>query len=141
LAEIAPDSVPARLAFVVGRMNRRLGVASGGLSHGLLTALATVAKQGPLRLAELAQIELLSAPAVTRGVTELESRGLVTRAVDPLDGRAFLIQVTPAGTEAILRARVARANVIAELLDGLAPADLAAIESALPALERLIGGV
>ena len=138
MSEIAPDSVPARLALVVGRLNRRLALAPGGLSHGLLTALAVVAKRGPLRLAELAQLEGVSAPGATRIVAELETRGLVGRTVDPDDGRAFRIQVTAAGADAILRARAARAKVVAELLSGLSPAELDAIEAALPALEKVI---
>ena len=138
MSEIAPDSVPARLALVVGRLNRRLALAPGGLSHGLLTALAVVSKRGPLRLAELAQLEGVSAPGATRIVSELEARGLVGRSVDPDDGRAFRIQVTAAGTDAILLARAARAKVVAELLGGLSAAELATIEAALPALERVI---
>jgi DNA-binding MarR family transcriptional regulator len=138
MSEIAPDSVPARLALVVGRLNRRLALASGGLSHGLLTALAMVSKRGPLRLAELAQLEGVSAPGATRIVSELEARGLVGRSVDPDDGRAFRIQVTAAGTDAILRARAARAKVVAELLGELSPAELAQIAAALPALEKVM---
>jgi DNA-binding MarR family transcriptional regulator len=138
MTESAPDTVAARLALVVGRLNRRLALAPGGLSHGLLTALASVAKHGPLRLAELAALEGVSAPGATRIVAELEARGLVARKVDPDDGRAFLIEATAAGTDAILRARAARAKVVAELLSGLSPTELAEIEAALPALERVI---
>jgi DNA-binding MarR family transcriptional regulator len=138
MGEYTPDSVAARLAFVVGRFNRRLTPASGGLSHGLLTALASVAKRGPLRLADLASLENVSAPGATRIVAELETRGLVERAVDPDDGRAVLIKVTQAGGEAILRARAARAGVIAELLKELGPSDVAKVEAALPALEKVL---
>ncbi|HEX4444352.1 MAG TPA: MarR family transcriptional regulator [Galbitalea sp.] len=136
LEQAVPDSVPARLSLVVGRLNRRLAAAPGGLSHGLLMSVATVAKRGPLRLAELAQLEQVSAPSMTRTVSELETRGLVVRSVDPDDGRAFQVEVTPAGLEAILRAREARAQVIAHMLSGLDVADVASIEAALPALER-----
>ena len=139
MSEIAPDSVPARLAFVVGRLNRRLTFAPGGLSHGQLTALASVAKSGPLRLAELAQLENVSAPGATRTVAELEARGLVARKVDPGDGRAFHIAVTPAGADAIIRARAARTQVVAELLSDLSSTELAEIEAALPALEKVLG--
>jgi DNA-binding MarR family transcriptional regulator len=138
MSDYLPDSVAARLAFVVGRFNRRMVPASGGLSHGLLMALASVAKRGPLRLAELAQLETVSAPGATRIVAELESRGLVSRGVDPADGRAVLITVTGAGMDAILRARAARAAVIAELLDDLTPEELASVEHALPALEKVV---
>lgn len=133
-----PDSVSARLSLVVGRLNRRLAAAPGGLSHGLLMSLASVAKRGPLRLAELARLEQVSAPSMTRTVSELESRGLIVRRVDPDDGRAIQVAVTPAGLDAILVARAARAEVIAELLDEMTPAELAKVEAALPALERVL---
>jgi DNA-binding MarR family transcriptional regulator len=138
LGGAVPESVPARLSLVVGRLNRRLATAPGGLSHGLLMTLATVAKRGPLRLAELAQCEQVSAPSMTRTVSELESRGLVVRNVDPDDGRAIQVAVTSSGLHAILRARAARADVIADMLSGLEPRDIALIEAALPALEKAL---
>jgi|SRR5665213_3618532 DNA-binding MarR family transcriptional regulator len=139
MPENAIDAVAGRLAFIVGRLNRRLVGASGGLSHALLSALATVAKKGPIRLADLAQVEMVSAPSITRVVAELETRGLVARGADPDDGRAYLMQVTEAGMAAVLRARAARAEVMAELLAELAPADVAAIADALPSLEGIVG--
>lgn len=129
---------PARLAMVVGRLNRRLRGAGGGLSHGLLSALATVNKDGPLRLAELAQIEQVSAPSTTRLVAELEAQGLVSRRPDPVDGRAVLISVTPAGTDTVVRVRSARGSMVQELFGQLSADEVAAIESALPALERTL---
>jgi DNA-binding MarR family transcriptional regulator len=137
-SDSAQPDVPARLALVTGRLNRRLRTAGGGLSHGLLSALYTVSKQGPLRLAELAQLELVSAPSTTRLVTELESKGYVSRAADPEDGRAVLISVTAAGVETVNVARSARAEMIAEMLDQLAPEEFAAIVAAVPALEKAI---
>jgi DNA-binding MarR family transcriptional regulator len=130
--------VPARLAFATGRLNRRLRSAGGGLSHGLLSALATVRTNGPLRLAELAQIETVSAPSTTRLVAELEGKGLVTRATDPDDGRAILISITDLGIDAVASARAARADMVAELFDSLEPEEVAAISAAIPALEKMV---
>ena len=130
-----PD-VPARLALVLGRLNRRMRSAGGGLSHGLLSALATVNKDGPMRLAELSQLEQVSAPSTTRLVAELESQGLVSRRPDPIDGRAILISVTPKGTDTVLRARSARGAMIEELFTQLTADEIAAITAALPALEK-----
>ncbi len=131
------DDVAARLALSLGRLSRLLRVAGGDLSHGLLSALATIAKRGPLRLAELAQLELVSAPSATRFVTELESRGLVVRSADPSDGRAFLIAATAAGTAKVLEARSARAKLITELCSRLSDADSAALAAAVPAIEAM----
>ena len=130
-----PD-VPARLALVLGRLNRRLRGAGGGLSHGLLSALATVNKDGPMRLAELSHLEQVSAPSTTRLVAELESQGLVSRRPDPVDGRAILISVTPKGTDTVLRARSARGAMIEEMFSQLSEDEIAAITAALPALEK-----
>jgi len=135
---ISASDVPGRLAFVTGRLNRRIRAAGGGLSHGLLSALATVQKFGPIRLAELAQQEFVSAPSTTRLIAELEKRGLVSRTVDPDDGRAFLIEATNAGEAEVQRARSARAQMVGQLLDILTPEQFATIEAALPALERAI---
>jgi DNA-binding MarR family transcriptional regulator len=132
-----PGSNAERLTLVVGRLNRRLQAATGGLSHGLLSALAVLAKHGPLRLSDLAQLEGVSAPSMTRTIAELESRGFVVRRPDPDDGRAVLVEAAEAGTAAIQEARAARSKVIAELLDALDPSDAVAILTALPALERL----
>jgi DNA-binding MarR family transcriptional regulator len=126
-----------RLTLVVGRLNRRMQVATGGLSHGLLSALAVVTKHGPIRLSDLAQLEHVSAPSMTRTIAELESRGLVTRRADPIDGRASLVEVAEAGVAALQDARATRAHVVADLLERLDPDDVATIVAALPALERL----
>jgi len=123
---------------VIGQLTRRLRSARGGLSHSLLSTLVSVAKHGPLRLADLAQAELVSAPSITRLVAELEAQELVSRTPDPADGRASLIQVTDAGLEAVQVARRVRQQMVAELLEPLTADEVTSIEAALPALERLI---
>jgi DNA-binding MarR family transcriptional regulator len=136
-----PDAraeLASRLALVVGRLNRRMLRGGQGLSHGVLSALASIVKFGPLRLGDLAARELVAAATVTRMISDLENRGLVQREVDPSDRRAFMVEATPEGYELILRARSARADVIAELLDGAGERDVALILGALESLEGLI---
>ena len=132
-----PTSAAERLTLVIGRLNRRLQAATGGLSHGLLSAMSVIAKHGPLRLSDLAQIEGVSAPSMTRMVSELEARGYVVRSPDPADGRAVLVAAADAGTAAVLDSRATRAHLVVELLASLDEEDAAAIAAALPALERL----
>lgn len=110
----------------------------GGLNHSLLSTLVSVAKHGPLRLADLAQTELVSAPSITPLVAELEAQALVSRTPDPAEGCASLIRVTDAGLEAVRVVRRVRQRVVAELLEPLAADEVASIEAALPALEPLI---
>jgi DNA-binding MarR family transcriptional regulator len=134
----ATSDVAGRLAILTGRINRRIRAASGGLSYGSLSALATVQKFGPIRLADLAAQEFISAPSTTRLIAELERRGLVSRTVDPDDGRAFLIESTPAGDLEVVRARQARADLVADMLGDLSPADWAAVNAALDIIQRSV---
>jgi len=131
------DLESTRIALVAGRLNRRMLQGGQGLSHGLLSALASVVKTGPLRLGALARREGISPAVVTRIVAALEKRGLVSREIDPEDRRGFLVEATAEGVDLLLRARSARAEVIAELLPRLSPADRAQIVDSLGAWERL----
>jgi DNA-binding MarR family transcriptional regulator len=130
----------AGLALVVGRLNRRMLKGGQGLSHGVLSALSSVVKFGPLRPGDLAIRESVAAATITRIIARLEADGLVQREVDPRDGRAFVIEATEAGSELILRARSARADVIADLLRAVDTKDRDALRRALPSLEALLGG-
>ncbi|MFT4122499.1 MAG: MarR family transcriptional regulator [Microbacteriaceae bacterium] len=132
------DNTGARLAHIVGRLSRRIRGANSTLSYGPLSALATIAKLGPIRLADLARQEFISAPSTTRLVADLERRGLVRRSVDPEDRRAFLLEATPAGERTVAEVRGARGALIAELLDSVGAEDRALLERALPALERML---
>lgn len=126
-----------RLALAIGRINRRIRSSSGGLSHGMLSALATVVRKGPIRAGELARLEVVSAPTLTRALADLEARGFVAREVDPDDRRSFYIVATPTGTELVTQATSERARMIARLLAGITAEDLAKIEQSLDALEAV----
>jgi DNA-binding MarR family transcriptional regulator len=63
--------------------------------YGVLYALSTA--PAGLRINELGDDVLLTQPGMSRLVARLEDRGLVERADDPADARAFQIRLTPAG--------------------------------------------
>ena len=139
--DATPDQLTetaARLALVIGQLNRRMLRATEGLSHGTLSALSSVVKFGPLRLNELAHREGIAAATITRIIANLESRGLVAREVDATDRRAFSVTATPDGDNYITRARSDRADVIATLLESVDETDLDALRAALPVLEELL---
>ncbi|MEO7123286.1 MAG: MarR family transcriptional regulator [Lacisediminihabitans sp.] len=127
-----------RLTLALGRLNRRMVAGGQGLSHGVLSALSTIVKFGPLRLGDLAQQERIGAPATSRIVARLETDKLVMRKGDPQDGRAVMIAATAAGIELIKRARAARTEVVTNLLRSLDDAERTSLLSALPVLEGLV---
>ncbi len=132
IAELARE-----LSFAIGRTNRRMLAAGKGLGQGHLSALATIFRIGSVRPGDLAQREFVSAPTMTRTLRDLEERGLVARSPDPDDRRSIRVVVTPAGEHEVLRVRSARADILARLIEGLDPDDVAALHDALPALERI----
>jgi DNA-binding MarR family transcriptional regulator len=134
------SETPARLRAVVGRLSRRLNsLARGsGLTPSQLSALGVVARQGPLRLSELAEIESVNPTMLSRVVAALDEAGLVRRRTDPDDRRAGLLEVTATGRRTHDRLRAERGRVLTAGLERLHPNDVVAIETALPALEALI---
>lgn len=134
-ASLEREETAARLAVVIGRINRRIRAVGEGLSQAQLSALSSTVRHGPLRPGDLARIESVAAPSATRVVAELESRRLVERQPDPADGRSSLVSATEAGRAAILSARAERAKRISVLLAGLDDDELATVAAALDALE------
>ncbi|MBI5161805.1 MAG: MarR family transcriptional regulator [Micrococcales bacterium] len=126
------------LAVAIGRVNRRMrGAGAQALGHGHLSVLGTLATSAPLRLGDLAQREVVSAPSMTRTVTDLEKRGLVRRLSDPEDGRSVLVELTEKGEETVFGARSERAELLAAMIRQLAETEIATLTAALPALERM----
>jgi DNA-binding MarR family transcriptional regulator len=129
------EDLAERLAFVTGSLNRRLRPPADALTHIAVSALASIDRLDAVRPGDLARIEGIAAPGMTRLVGELEGRGLVSRSADPDDGRSQLIRLTEAGVAAVAEARSARAQGVAAILVTLSADDLEAIERSVTILE------
>jgi len=70
----------------------------------------------PPRLGELAERLGVDAPSVTRKVQQLEARGLVVRASDPVDRRAVRVVLTRRGRRVLERLLVVRRRQLAAVL-------------------------
>ncbi|MCW2784464.1 MAG: hypothetical protein JWP74_981 [Marmoricola sp.] len=140
-APVIATETTTRLYLAVVRLNRALRRDSREalIGHGGLSALATLIQDGPQRAGTLAQVEGITAPAMTRIVNTLESLGYVERSADPDDGRAQLVAATALGEELVLSCRAARLQALGDRLDRLTPDQRAAVRTALPALEGLTG--
>src|SRR5947209_5233286 len=102
------EDVTARLRLSATRLARILRQqADTGLTLTQMSALAAIARTGPLTLGRLAAEEHVAPPSITKVVDQLEQRGLVARQIDPKDGRVRLVAATPAG-DALLDASRAR---------------------------------
>lgn len=132
------EAVAARLSMAVGRVSRWIRRQHAvPLGHGAISALATIAREGPLRAGDLAAREGLAPASLSRVLAVLVGEGYVDRQPDPSDGRSVLVTTTARGDELLTELRVATARVILDRLDRLTHEDRAAIIAALPALELL----
>jgi DNA-binding MarR family transcriptional regulator len=113
--------------------------ATAGRDISLTTAstLATLDRDGPQRLSDLAVREGVTQPSMTALVSRLERDGLAVRGDDPTDRRAVVVTLTDAGRDVLVDRRTRRASRLAALLDELGPGDRAAVEAAAGALSRL----
>ena len=81
-------------------------------------ALRTLDGLGPSCINGLDRELHLDSSTVTRQVSVLESGGLVTRQVDPNDGRSWLIDLTPRGRKAMRAIERGRHQAIDSMLGG-----------------------
>ena len=130
----------ARLRMAVGRLSRRLrrpGI--GELTQSQLSALATIQRDAPIRLRDLAAREGISASTLSRVIDQLEAAGMVTRLRDPQDARSSQVSASPDGVAFLDDLRRNGTTLIDEALRDLTGAERSSILAALPALEKLAG--
>ncbi|MBN9096604.1 MULTISPECIES: MarR family transcriptional regulator [unclassified Pseudonocardia] len=138
-ADDARTDLAARLRLTVGRLNRRIRIDGHESIPPLqLSALVTVEQHGPLRLSELARREAVTAPTMSRVLTSLVDQGLVYREPDPQDARGVLITLSELGSAQLDDVRSHRTALVARRLARLDPDQLAALHTAMPALEALL---
>ena len=135
--ELAP-----RLRLGVLRLARRLRQqhADGDVTASMLSALSTVERRGPLTLGEVAAIEQVQPPTMTRIVARLEDLNLVGRTTDAADRRVQRVAVTREGARFVAKSRTRKDAFLAARLAELTPAERDALTAALPLLERMAGG-
>jgi DNA-binding MarR family transcriptional regulator len=132
----------ARLRMGVVRTARRLrqeaATEASGLTPTSTAALATIERHGPLTPSELAEIERVKRPTITRTLACLEREGLIDRTPDPDDGRSNLISANGAGRERLRRLRGRKNAYLARRMRDMPAADVAALERAAEILERML---
>ena len=134
----ATGLLPGDLASTVQRLFAAMRRTNPpGLSLTAASTLSTLDADGPLRLTELATREGVTQPAMTQLVTRLERDALAQRRPHMEDGRVVLVEITTAGRDLLRHRRAVRAKAVRKLLAELSADDRAAIEAALPALDRL----
>ena len=133
------DQLTSALRIAVMRLARRLRAEKSDdtLTLTQLSALASLAKYGPLSPTALAEIERVQPPSMTRVIAHLEKLGLATRVAHASDRRQSVIALAAAGEERIAEDRRRSRAWLARVLADLEDEDRATLEAAVPLLERL----
>ena len=138
-AEVA--ELAAHLRLAVARLNRRIRqhAATTGeeLTASAQAALASIERLGPITLGELAAVEQVQPPSMTRIVARLDECRYATRVVDPADRRVARVAITDAGRELLAHSRTRKDAYLAQRVAQLDPSEQALLARVLPVLERL----
>ena len=133
--------VADRLHSAAIHLLRRLRVEDEalGISAPRLSVLSVLVFAGPRRIGELARVEQVEPPTMSRLVDGLVRDGLAVREPDPDDARAVRVRATPTGARTLRRGRARRLETLQNTLASLSPTDLAALGSGVEVLERALG--
>ncbi len=128
------------LRVSVMRLSRRLRNerdASEDLTANQLAVLGTLWRRGALTIGELASLEKVQPPSMTRTVDCLCEKGLVSRAPHIDDRRLVVVALTATAETVIQESRRRKDAWLALRLKELSPAERQTLRDAAPVLERL----
>jgi DNA-binding MarR family transcriptional regulator len=134
-AEIA-DRLHSAAIHLLRRVRRE--DSSSGEGPARLSALSVLVFGGPKTLGELAAVEQVKPPTMTRIVAGLERSGLARRVVDQADTRKIQVQPTARGVRVLQAARKRRIDDLACGLSRLSQPDLVSLDRAAEILNEML---
>ena len=136
---VPPAQLAPQLRDAITRLNRRVRQARpvGDLTVTQLSALTSLKLAGALTPRELADIERVQPPTMTKIVAKLEERGLVQRTPHPTDGRQVILAATEGGRAVLDQFERARNEWLASRLAALTEEERDTLRRAAEILQEL----
>jgi DNA-binding MarR family transcriptional regulator len=137
---VAPEGeLAARLRLAVLRLSRQVRQQLvGEVTQSQVSVLSSVERLGNPTLGELAAMEQVQPPSMTRQVETLVGRGLLAREVHPGDRRIARVSLTGSGQKILHRNRTVRTAFLAARLKRLPAEERGRLEELVGLLERLV---
>ncbi|MDM7855465.1 MarR family winged helix-turn-helix transcriptional regulator [Cellulomonas alba] len=108
-----------------------------GLSDPQYTVLVWLTKRGPMTPGQLADLERIQPPSMTRTVNGLVELGLVAKDEHPTDGRQVVVSLTEAGKAEVRETRRRRDAWLTKQLSTMTPDERATLAEATELLRRI----
>jgi DNA-binding MarR family transcriptional regulator len=137
LSPSAVAAVAGELRLACMRISRRVRFESAHEVPPHQFSVLVRLEEAPRTPGELADIERVSPPSMTRTVAALVERGLVARTADPSDGRQVILSLTPEAKRLLKEIRRRRDQWMTVRMKGLSPDEQEVLRRAAPILSRL----
>jgi DNA-binding MarR family transcriptional regulator len=132
----AADRMHSASIHLLRRVSR--ADAGAGTSPARLSALSVLVFAGPKTMSELAELERVKVPTMSRLVAAMEAEGLVRRERHGTDARSVVLHPTVKGRRLLDRARELRLSLLESLLSTATPREVATIREAADIVDRLV---
>ena len=135
-----PVTVANRLRPVLLKLNRHLRreIHSLGVTGGQASLLFTIQSRPGIGVRELAALERMSAPGMSKYAGRLEAEGLIVREPSDEDRRRVGLRVSPEGERVLRSVKSRRTAWLEARLRGLSDEELQAVDAAIEPLQELI---
>ncbi|HLY95395.1 MAG TPA: MarR family transcriptional regulator [Gaiellaceae bacterium] len=132
----AADEIHSAAIHLLRRVARE--DAGAGVSPPRMSALSVLVFTGPKTISELAAMERVKLPTMSRLVAAMEEEGLARREPHARDGRVVTVHVTAKGRRTLERGRELRLRALEALLGDADAREVAVIREAAKIVDRLV---
>lgn len=137
LTPAALAAIASELRLACMRISRRVRFESTHVVAPHQYSVLCRLEDAPRTPGELAEIEKVSAPSMTRTVAALVDRGLVARTADPDDGRQVILSLTKEGRTLLRETQRRRDAWMSVRVARLTPQEQAVLKEAAAILTRV----
>jgi DNA-binding MarR family transcriptional regulator len=132
----AADRIHSASIHLLRRISRE--DAAAGISAARLSALSVLVFAGPKTVSELATMERVKVPTMSRLVSAMEGERLLRREPHGTDARAVVLHATAKGRRVLERAREMRLSLLESLLAQASAHEVDTVRRAADILDRLV---
>jgi DNA-binding MarR family transcriptional regulator len=132
----AADQIHSAAIHLLRRVARE--DAGAGVSPARMSALSVLVFAGPKTISELAGLERVKVPTMSKLVKAMEEEGLVSRHPHENDARSVILTATAKGRRVLERGRELRLAVLEGLLGEASAREVGVVREAAEIVDRLV---